>query len=197
MEKTTLSALELRTQRAYWGDGLLDLFCGVALVAIGVAWLTDQVVLGAIVPALLVPIWKPMRARFTEPRLGVVELNEARQQRNRSFLQLMLFAGTGSFLLALGTFLLVTQVPDASVYAVKAMPGLLVGLAALATARALQLRRFALYGAVTIAGAGVVAAVAVLNPGWAFVAGGAACLTAGVVLVRSFVHEHPVAEAGA
>lgn len=192
-----LAGLELRTNRAYWGDGLLDVLCGVALLSIGVSWVTHQAVFGAVVPALLIPLWKPLRARFTEPRLGVVELGEGRQQRNRDFMLLMLVAGVASFVLGVGAFLLVTHVPDFSVYVVKAMPGLLVGLAALATARALQLRRFTVYGAITIAGAGVVAAVSILNPGWAFVAGGAACLVVGIVLVRRFAHAHPVAEAGA
>lgn len=187
-----LDRLELRMNRAYWGDGLLDLFCGLALLIIGVSWVTGEGAFGAIMPALLVPLWQPFRRRFTEPRLGTVELTDERQHRTRVFARLLLVAGTLSFLLGIGVYFAHTLGLEPSVLVVKALPGSMIGIAAVATAEALQLRRFFLYGAVTMVGAVVVGVVRELNPGWAFLAGGAVALLGGIVLAYRFVRSHPV-----
>jgi hypothetical protein len=192
-----LDQLELRTHRALWSDGLLDLFCGLAVLAIGVAWVVEQHVFGAIVPALLVPLWKPVRQRFTEPRLGSVELGEPRQQRNRGFIRMLVVAGVLSFVAGVGAFLLTARGMDPALGLVKAFPGTLVGIAAIACAEALQLRRFFLYGFLTIAAAVVTALVEPLNPGWAFVVGGATALLGAVLLMTHFTREHPRPPEGA
>jgi hypothetical protein len=187
-----LKRLELRTNRAYWGDGLLDLFCGFALLVLGVCWVMHQAAFGGITPALLIPLWGPLRKRFTEPRLGVVELAEKRQDRNRAFIGLMLVAGALSFLLGIGVFLGHEYDLELSIIVVKAMPGSLVGIAGIATAEALQLRRFFVYGGITLVTALVVGFVPELNPGWAFVSGGLCALIGGALLATKFSRLHPV-----
>ena len=79
MEKT----LEGRLFRRYWDDGLLDLLVGVGVLLIGIGWVCDQVALAAFTPALLVPLWRPLRARLVEPRLGAVEFADKRVRRQR------------------------------------------------------------------------------------------------------------------
>ena len=55
--------LEERMFARYWGDGALELLSGVGLLLIGIGWLVDQVALAAVVPAVLVPLYQPVRAR--------------------------------------------------------------------------------------------------------------------------------------
>jgi hypothetical protein len=187
-----LQRLELCTNRAYWGDGLLDLFSAVALLALGVTWVAGVAVYGGMAPALLVPIWKPLRQRFTEPRLGMVELAEERQRRNQAFMVLAVVAGFLSLFLGLGVYFAHAYDLELAKVVVKALPGVLVGVAGIATAAALQLRRFYVYGGITVATGFVVAVVPALNPGWAFVAGGVAALIGGLILLRTFARRHPV-----
>ena len=192
-----LDRLELRTNRAFWSDGLLDLLAGAAVLIIGISWVAGAAAYGGIAPALLVPLWRPLRRRFTDPRLGQVELGEGRQSRNRRFMRLMLVAGAMSFLLGLGAFLVHELGLPLHREIIPALPGALVGLAGVATAEALQLRRFAIYGGISIVTAIAVAVAQGPNPGWAFVAAGAAMLLGGTVLAARFAaHHRPVEDAG-
>ena len=61
-----LGTIENRVYRAYWNDGLLDMFGAIGILAIGVSWTFDFVVGGALAPALLVPLWGPFRQKFVE-----------------------------------------------------------------------------------------------------------------------------------
>jgi hypothetical protein len=184
-----LDRLEQRTYRAYWSDGLLDLLAGAALVAIGVGWLCDGVVFGAIAPALLVPLWAPLRKRFTVPRLGHVEFASSREARNQAFLSLMLWAGVLSFLLGVGIYF--TRGADLGRWVVHAFPGAMIGVGAIATARALGLRRFFVYGAISIGAGALVGLGAGVNPGWSFLVTGISALLGGGVLATRFVARHP------
>ncbi len=174
-----LADLERRVHRTYWNDGLLDLFVGLAVTTIGLSWIAEAVVVGAVVPAVLVPLWGPARAQFTEPRMGRVELGEPRQRRQHALLRLLLIAGVMSFLLGLGAFALAEL--GLGLVLVKAAPSLVVGVAGIAVAEALELRRFFVYGGLLIAGA-VTVGLLPLNPGWGFVPGGVAALVWGLTL---------------
>ena len=68
--------LEIALFRSYWDDGLLDLLCGFGLLLIGLGWALDQVALAAALPALLVPLWGPLRRSLVEPRAGFVEFSQ-------------------------------------------------------------------------------------------------------------------------
>ena len=192
-----LHRLEQRTNRVYWSDGLLDLIAGVALLAIGVSWIADAVVFGGVAPAVLIPLWKPLRRSFTEPRLGRVELADPRQNRTNKFVRMTMVGGVLSFLLGIGAFFGFEYRPDLLSTFVPAMPGVLLGLLAVGTAEGLELPRFFSYGAVLIAAGIAVAALGPpVNPGWAMVAGGAAMLIGGVVLAIRLIRNHPRTEPG-
>lgn len=190
-----LHRLEQQTHRAYWSDGLLDLFCGASLLAIGASWLSEWFI-GSIAPALLVALWGPARARFTEPRLGAVEFSDDRQRRTRAFIRLSLITGLATFVLAVGLAFVRGHDVALSQALVKAMPGGLVGLAGVVAGEALQLRRLLVYGALMIASGVAVAAISAANPGWPFVIGGAAALVVGVALARRFARRHPLPRGG-
>ena len=132
---TSKNLVESRVVRMFWNDGLLDVLAGSGLVLMGVAWLFDLVPLGAIGPAILIPIWKPLRARFTEPRLGYVEFSDTQQRRNRTFLAVAiglgvvtLVAGVAVYRVVINGFELFTP------RTVPALPACIIGFMALMTA---------------------------------------------------------------
>jgi hypothetical protein len=186
-----LERLELRTNRVFWSDGVLDLLAAAALLSLGISWVADAAVYGAIVPAVFVALWRPIRRTFTEPRLGCVELGEAREARNRSFMGLMLSAGVLTFGLGLGVYFAQSNGMDVARVLIPALPGALVGIAGIATAEALGLRRFFVYGGLSLSTGIAVAIVPDLNPGWAFVAAGTAALIGGCILATRFVARYP------
>lgn len=186
--RSLVDVLERHANAVYWSDGLLDLLAGATLVLIGVAWLSDLVVFGAITPALVVPLWAVLRRRVVEPRRGYLKLGEQRQQDQHRLLLGSLVAGVGGLLLGVLAFALGVDSP----MLVRAMPGSLVGLLALATGAALGLPRFAVY-ALALVGVGVGSGVLGFNPGWAFVAGGILSAGVGVGLLGRFLRRFPVA----
>ncbi|NVJ69975.1 MAG: hypothetical protein HWE08_06460, partial [Alphaproteobacteria bacterium] len=60
---THLSKMEGLLTRQFFDDGLLDMFVGVGLALIGIAWLSGLLALGAIVPAVMMQYWKPLRQK--------------------------------------------------------------------------------------------------------------------------------------
>lgn len=189
-----LDRLERRTNRVYWSDGLLDLMAGVALVGIGVAWLGDAVVFGALAPALVIPLWKPMRRAFSEPRLGRFEPGDDRQARTAQLLRMSLVGGVLALLVALGVVGLTEARPALAASMVPALPGALIGALALATAVGLELPRFFAYAGV-FAGAGVAVAMhGTADPGWAMICGGGVMLLVGVVMAIRLAQTRPATE---
>lgn len=183
-----LERLERRTNRLFWDDGLLDLFGGLGVLFIGMSWLGDVVPLGAAAPALAVPLWVAARKRFTEPRLGLVELSEPRQRKNRAFTVGTLVAGVFTLALAAGVFFFAAdQVPGTFV---PALPGVLLALPVAATALVLQLPRLLVYAA-ALASTGAACAALDCDPGWAFVVGGAVAFSYGARLVYGFARAYP------
>lgn len=187
--------LEDRVFRSFWQDGLLDCFSGLGLVAIGLAWVTDNVPLGAAVPALLVPIWALVRKRVTAPRLGQVRFNASRRGRERRKLSygglvlgLSAFAAVVLFLLALGR--LDTVAPMAWI---AGLPAALLGLLSAVTALLWGLRRFHAYAALLAVGACAVVTLDV-QPGWGFLVPGILVSFVGAVLLTRFLRRNPLLE---
>lgn len=191
-----LSHLERRTNRLYWSDGLLDLMAGVTLIGMGVAWLGDAVVFGALAPVLVIPVWKPMRRSFSEPRLGRFELGDDRQARTAQLMRLSLVGGVAALVVALGLVGVAAARPSLASSWVPALPGALIGALATATAVGLELRRFFVYAGVFI-GAGVGVAIhGAANPGWAMVCGGGVMLLVGAFMAARLAQTRPATEQG-
>ena len=187
-----MSGIENRVYRAYWNDGLLDVFAAVGVLLIGIAWTFDFVVGGAITPALLVPLWGPFRQRFIEPRLGMVEFSEKRERTNRSRLVLVILLGICAFAFIVSLYALRAGLAlDPAVSLIAGLPALLLAIPAVLTAMLVSTGRFLVYAALLVV-AGGVGAMSGLEPGPILVfAGIPIMLIAGTVLLR-FVHNNPV-----
>ena len=188
-----MGGIENRVYRAYWNDGLLDVFAAVGVLLIGIAWTFDFVVGGAITPALLVPLWSPFRQRFIEPRLGMVEFSEKRERTNRSRLLLVILLGIGAFALVVSLYVLRDRLAvEPSVSFIAGLPALLLAVPAALTAMLVSTGRFLVYAALLVV-AGGVGAINGWEPGPILVSAGIPIfLIASTVLVR-FVRNNPIA----
>jgi len=179
-------AMETALYRSFWDDGLLDLLVGVALLAIGTAWSCDLVALGAVAPAMLVPLWAPLRAKLIEPRAGYVEFSLRRRERTARGLRSVLLLGTAVLALGIGGYVIARNGlshPDAG-RLVAGLPGALLALGGAIVAGLTGARRFLLHGLVLLcASIGAVSLAA--GPAWPMLIGGATvALTGGILLAR-------------
>jgi hypothetical protein len=179
--------LESRLFRRHWDDGLLDLFAGVGAVSIGVCWAVDLVVVGAAVPAVLVPIWGPLRRALIEPRAGLVEFSDARTARNRRLGLGSAVLGLLMLLLFVGLYVLVRSRSVALLdLVVPGVPAFLLGLLATLAGWGLGLPRFLAYAGVWCAG-GFGVALADARPELAMLAGGLVVLMSGAWRLHRFL----------
>jgi hypothetical protein len=174
--------LEGRLFRRYWDDGLLDLLVGIGVLVIGIGWVCDQVALAAVTPALLVPLWGPLRARLVEPRLGAVAFADKRVRRQRRHALGLVAGGVVAFLIAVAFVLRGAGDGAAPGPWIAAMPPLLMALPAAVVGASLGLGRFFVYAGVLVAVAPVIVLLDT-NPGWAFIAGAVAPLVLGAGLL--------------
>ena len=188
-----MSGIENRVYRAYWNDGLLDVFAAVGVLLIGIAWTFDFVVGGAITPALLVPLWGPFRQRFIEPRLGLVEFSEKRERTNRSRLLLVILLGIGAFALVVSLYVLRDRLAlEPSVSFIAGLPALLLAIPAALTAMLVSTGRFLVYAAL-LAVAGGVGAIVGWEPGPILVSAGIPILLVASTVLLRFVRNNPIA----
>lgn len=187
-----LGARERGIYRASFDDGLLDLFCGLTLVLMGVAWIFDLVVLGPLAPAILIPFWAVARRRLIEPRTGFARFHPERE-RLENKKQLGFFAIGCCFLIAgIVIYMRVRgrETADWS-HLVAGLPGVLLAVAALIAGLAFGLARFLAYAVVLVA-SGAATIHWRLDPGWSILAGGLAMLGVGTFLFAGFLNRHPV-----
>jgi hypothetical protein len=185
--RTNSASPESRLFRAYWDDGLLDVLFGVGAVAVGLLWMVELVVFGAIVPAFLALAWNPLRRAIVEPRVGWVEFNAARTESNRRKLLAAVSIGLGA--LALVVVLVIAARSGNDLVPgdlAAALPAVLVGVMAGLIGVGLSLARFLGY-ALAFAAAGVLVALAGGEPGLAILLGGIVTLLSGAWLLTRFL----------
>jgi len=185
--RTSSASPESRLFRAYWDDGLLDVLFGVGAVAVGLLWMVELVVFGAIVPAFLALAWNPLRRAIVEPRVGWVEFNAARTESNRRKLLAAVSIGLGA--LALVVVLVIAARSGNDLVPgdlAAALPAVLVGVMAGLIGVGLSLARFLGY-ALAFAAAGVLVALAGGEPGLAILLGGIVTLLSGAWLLTRFL----------
>lgn len=184
----TPNRLEADLFRTYWDDGLLDLVCGVAVLAIGIGWWFHQVVLAAVAPALIWLLWAPLRRKLVEPRAGYVEFSQARETRIRRNLWLTALLGVGSFLLGIGAFVYVqSQGMDARyIQIIPAVPAALLAGGAFIGAQHTGAQRFMVYGVVLLVAAGLTA-VYDLGPAVPMLIGGVVVTLSALILLIRFL----------
>jgi hypothetical protein len=184
----------------YHGDGLLDIFIGLAILLAGAAGVLDRTSFGAIWIVLWLPMMKAAKKSITVPRMRTIDFMPAPGARRRvkrgiviavlslavmMTLGLVLFTKNGALPLRLTTW--------AKEYARVIWPAFLVGIGAL-IAFATGVRR--LYGYTLLA----VITIAVsywLNLGFPLhiflTVLGAIILLSGMVILVRFLRKYPIA----
>jgi len=184
--------LQNRVLKSSWNDGLIDLFAGIGVLLIGLSWQFDLVPLGSIAPALLIPVWQPLRRRLIEPRTGYMEFGERTRLRLSRSLLTMIILGVGTLALGVGIYLYAAGgVPMAGVTVVAGLPAALIGLAALIAGNSFGIPRFPLYALVFMVGAAATILLG-LEPALPMMAGGALAAASGALLLGRFLRDHPV-----
>jgi hypothetical protein len=190
--------LTRKLYRRSFDDGWLDVLVGLGLTLIGLAWLADQIVLGALVPAVLAPFWTIGRRALVEPRLASPQFGTAQQAETRRALTGWVIFGAGVGLTELAFLFFVNRggtglagLDDLAV----GIPALLVGVGLFA-GLILGAKRFAAYGVFAI-GLGLTGAWAgVEQPGLLILLSGGLVLACGGALLARFMARHPAIDAG-
>jgi predicted small integral membrane protein len=186
-------AIERRVFRTFWADGLLDLFGAVGVFGIGMAWTFDLVVVGALVPAVLVPLWQPLRQRLIEPRLGLVEFSEQRERRNNARLLTTALFGVGTLILVVALYFGRTRLGmDAPVSLIAGLPAILLAVLGIVTAFLTASPRFLAYAAI-LGGFGIGGAAYGLEPGPILVLASVPISVAALWVFLHFLRQNPVA----
>jgi hypothetical protein len=189
-----LDQLEQQVYESTWNDGLIDLCTGVALLIIGIIWVTGQSVYGTFVAPLMIPVWVAARKRISEPRMGVVRFSADRVGKEKThFLGLFIF-GVLTLVLALAWYFLGSRDESIAVLQqlniVAGLPAALLLVPAVFVAFSLELPRFFAYGAALLFSA-IPVVILDLHPGWAFIPSGILCLAMGICLLARFVVKFP------
>ena len=189
-----LEGIEQRAYQTLWEDGLIDLFVGAGVLGIGVSWITGYPVFGAVLPAMLVPMWQAARKRIAEPRSGYVEFSPRRKGRERRGLGILLLVGSLMLTLAIALFAIARHGAQAfegiTPVVIPALPAALLALGAALVGAIVGIHRFLAY-AVLLLITGAVGTALAAEPGWHMVASGAAIAAVGVVRLASFLRRYP------
>ncbi len=147
--------------------------------------------LGAIVPAVLVPFWGPVRRRLVEPRTGFVEFSTDRASRNQRLLVASIGLGVLLLALFLAAYFWARPAPgELAQLLIPGLPAALIGLLMVLIGLGLGLPRFIAYAGI-FCGAGLWVAVADARPEVAMIAGGVAVLLYAAVLLRRLLKLEP------
>lgn len=186
-----LASMEQEVYRAWWSDGIVDLYLGLSLLWMGLmwTWVNDLSGIAGVLPAVFVAPMLAARKRFVEARLGHVEWRPARRGWERRNVWLFLATGIGLFVLGASTALLVDASGGLS-YAPAILAWLLAALA-VGLAVMLDARRMLLYALVLAIG-GIVVVALEAEPGWPMLAAGVVATATGLVMLRRFVERYPV-----
>jgi len=186
MNDTTLTESGLFS--VYWDDGLLDLVCGLALLAMGCGWLIGLGAFAVIQAPLWTVLWAPLRQRVIEPRAGYVEFSRAQRQRTGHGLRLALGLGIAVFVLAalIGVGVRSGQLRLDSPDLVAGLPAALIAVAAVLAALLTGARRFYAYAVVLMAGAAATSAAG-WSPALPITVAGIVVSVSGAILVVRFI----------
>jgi vacuolar-type H+-ATPase subunit I/STV1 len=159
---------------------------------IGVSWMRDFPTAGAIVPALFLPLWQPLRQRFVEPRLGFVEFSDSRERQNRERLKLLVYLGIVALVAALVLSFNREIFPaDPNARLVAALPATILAVLAAATALLIASTRFLVYAGVLLA-AGSLGALLGWSPGAIMAVAGTVMLVSAIAIFTKFLVANPI-----
>jgi hypothetical protein len=164
---------------------------GTGIILMASAWLFGMVPLGALAPVVLMPFWKPLRARITQPRLGFVELSGAQEGRDKEFLLTSITIGVVTFLISIAVYLVVIRSPGDLNIGIAGLPAIIIAFMALMTAAITSLKRFILYAGFLVV-CGVTVSLLDMEPFWSLLAGGLAIVIGGGIGLSRFISQHQV-----
>lgn len=195
MASLDAASLERAAYRSRWDDGLVDLFVGLSLVWIGMAWMWIEPLAGVagVFPAVAVVPFIAFRNRFIEARAGYVRFSEQRRRWEQRNLVGLVMLGVLCFVGGIGAFIAFSAGGSAADLVETVAPGLIAILLALAfvlVAAVSGVVRAWVYAVVLVAGA-ILAIAVEANPGLPLLLAGAAVTGVGVWLLVRFVRTHP------
>lgn len=190
--------LESEVYRSRFSDGSIEIYLGVSLTWIGIAWMFLPAVSGlaGILPAIFVAPFVAWRTRFLEQRVGYVRFGSERRSWERRNVIMMLLAGLFIFALGISVYVIGTSAEADTTILTSIAPGLIAFLlAAIASGIAIITGtwRMLVIAAVLIAG-GIFAAINDANPGLPLIPAGAIAAIWGTVMLVMFVKKHPKVE---
>lgn len=186
-----LKDLERKTYKATHSDGAIDVFVGVSMVLIGVAWVVIPGVLSGVTAGVAISIspFLAWRRRFIEARTGYVVFAEPRRLWERRIY-------TSAAVLFGGFMLLARPLGDLQAESLDWLVGpdtLVVWLVAVVLtvlAAIAKINRLYVYSLV-LAVAGAAALMVEAELGWPLIVSGAVVGGGGFVLMARFVNRHP------
>jgi len=194
-----MEKLERGAYRASYSDGIIDIFVGISLMWIGIAWiwLPSLAELAGVFPAVFLTVMLATRKRFLETRLGYVKWREPRRRWERRNLVALLGAGVALLVIGVGVFVVVRQGALDSDAPRALAPGLMAWLLALlAMGLAFLMTSWRMFAyAVVLAAAGLITVWAEARPGWPLLVAGIVIATTGVVMFSRFIRRNPVVDA--
>ena len=198
-EHRDIETLERAAYRQSYSDGIVDIFVGVSLAWIGIAWiwLDDLAGLAGIFPAVLITAVLEGRKRLVESRVGYVKWRQPRRKWERRNLIVVLLAGVALLLLGIGAFLLTDSRSDDTGILGPLGPGLLaflLALLAIGLAFLMRTGRMLAYAAVLAIG-GAIAVATDANPGWPLLPSGIVIAATGVAMLIGFLRRTQPVEA--
>lgn len=187
--------MEKALYRRSFGDGWIDILTGLGLTGVGLCWISGQIALTALVPAVLIPFWAIGRRSLVHPRLETPEFREGFRKAGEIRLTGWAIFGAVVFLTELVIFVAASrQGGDAPAlardYAV-ALPMLLIAIGLLAGLM-IGARRFLAYAAAALLIGGTGAWLQVEEPGLLIAALGCVILLTGLGLLIRFVRAYPL-----
>ena len=193
-----LQNLERRTYRGFYSDGIIDIYVGISLLWIGVAWiwLPDIAGLAGVLPAIFITPMLAGRKRFLEQRIGYVKWTEPRRQWEHRNLVAALIAGTAFMLLGVGVYTFASDSAANRDILGNVAPGLiawLLGAVTIDLAVLMSARRMLAYAGVLVAG-GIWTAQANASPGWPLLPAGILITATGTAMLIGFIRNNPVVD---
>jgi hypothetical protein len=193
-----LQKLERRTYRGFYSDGIIDIYAGISLLWIGVAWiwLPDIAGLAGVFPAIFITPILAVRRRFLERRIGYVKWTEPRRQWEHRNLIAAVIAGTALLLVGVGVYMVASDSAADRDILSNVAPELIAWLlaaVAFGLAFLMSAKRMFAYTGVLIAG-GIWTAQANASPGWPLLPTGILITITGIAMLSGFIRSNPVVD---
>lgn len=192
-----INSLDRLVQARRFSDGSMDVMFGLGVLLVGLTWMVDLVVVGAAIPAMLVPLWVILHRRVVLPRTGYAEPTEENLRTEKASLGMAIVLGIIVFVqLTMAWFGrgLFDAIPESVIEIfLPGLPAALVALFAL-VGGLITKQKSALAYAQALAGVAIVGGMNALEPGTILtIAGGLILIMAGRKF-SAFLSSHPLPE---